>query len=108
MARGALVSTVCRRVAVIEIGNKSFSYKKIKDLNERAMKKFKVTEEEAGYLVFSDSTSNHAYNPSENNINIITGKNEVSDIAQISDQLNISVLSAVVTKYYVFYPKNLL
>ncbi len=96
-----------RRLFKIEIGNKAFSYKKIKDLNERAMKKFKVTEEEAGYLVFSDSTSNHAYNPKEDNINIMLGKNEVIDIAQASDQLNISVLSVPVTKYYVFYPKSL-
>lgn len=96
-----------RRLFKIEIGNKAFSYKKIKDLNERAMKKFKVSEEEAGYLVFSDSTSNHAYNPTESRINIMLGKNEVIDIAQASDQLNISVLSVPVTKYYVFYPKGL-
>lgn len=96
-----------RRLFKIEISNKAFTYKKIKDLNERAMKKFKVTEEEASYLVFSDSTSNHAYNPKEDNINIMVGKNEVIDIAQASDQLNISVLSVPVTKYYVFYPKNL-
>jgi len=96
-----------RKLFKIEIGNKAFSYKKIKDLNERAMKKFKVSEEEAGYLVFSDSTSNHAYNTTENRINIMLGKNEVIDIAQASDQLNISVLSVPVTKYYVFYPKTL-
>lgn len=97
-----------RKLFKIEISNKAFSYKKIKELNERAMKKFKVSEEEVGYLVFSDSTSNHAYNPSEDRINIMFGKNEVVDIAQASDQLNISVLSVPVTKYYVFYPKNLL
>lgn len=96
-----------RKLFKIEIGNKAFSYKKIKDLNEYAMKKFKVNEEEAGYLVFSDSTSNHAYNTTENRINIMLGKNEVIDIAQASDQLNISVLSVPVTKYYVFYPKTL-
>lgn len=97
-----------RKLFKIEIGNKAFSYQKIKDLNERAMKKFRINEGDATYLVFSDSTSNYAYNPSENRINIISGKNEVVDIAQASDQLNISVLSVPVTKYYVFYPKTLL
>jgi hypothetical protein len=38
----------------------------------------------------------------------MAGKNEVMDIAEASDQLNISVLSVPVTKFYVFYPKNLL
>lgn len=107
-----VLSTLCsaildRKLFKIEIGNKAFSYKKIKQLNERAMKKYKLNEEDAGYLVFSDSTSNYAYNPTENRINILTNSNEVIDIAQASDQLNISVLSVPVTKYYVFYPKNL-
>ncbi len=97
-----------RKLFKIEIGSKAFSYQKIKDLNERAMKKFKINEEDATYLVFSDSTSNNAYSPGENRINIMSGKNEVVDIAQASDQLNISVLSVPVTKYYVFYPKTLL
>jgi HD superfamily phosphohydrolase len=97
-----------RKLFKIEIGNKAFSYKKIKQLNELAMKKYKLNEADAGFLVFSDSTSNHAYNPNENRINILTNQNEVIDIAQASDQLNISVLSVPVTKYYVFYPKALL
>ncbi len=97
-----------RKLFKIEIGNRAFPYKKIKDLNERAMKKYKLSEEEAGYLVFSDSTSNYAYNPTEDKINVLVNKTEVVDIAQASDQLNISVLSVPVTKYYVFYPKALL
>jgi HD superfamily phosphohydrolase len=96
-----------RKLFKIEIGNTPFSKTRIKGLNEQAMKKFKLTEEEAAYLVFSDSTSNYAYNPSENRINILTNKGEVIDIAKASDQLNISMLSVAVTKYYVFYPKNL-
>ncbi len=101
------VAILERRLFKIEISNKAFGYKKIRELNKQAMKKFKLSEKEAGYLVFSDSTSNHAYNTSENRINITVGKNEVVDIAQASDQLNISVLSVPVTKYYVFYPKGL-
>ncbi len=96
-----------RKLFKIEISNKAFPYTKVRKLNQEAMKKFKLSEEEVSYLVFSDATSNHAYNPNENRINIMKGKNEVVDIAQASDQLNISVLSVPVTKYYVFYPKVL-
>ena len=71
------------------------------------MKKLKLTEEEAGYLVFSDSTSNYAYNPGADHINILTNTGQITDIAKASDQLNIAVLSVAVTKYYVFYPKSL-
>ena len=96
-----------RKLFKIEIADKPFSTNRIKDLNKAAMKKFKLTEEEAAFLVFSDSTSNYAYNPNENRINILTNKGEIIDIAKASDQLNISMLSVAVTKYYVFYPKSL-
>lgn len=94
-----------RKLFKIEISNRAFSYGKIRNLNKAAMQHFKLNEEEAGYLVFSDSTSNYAYNPKENRINILMNTGEITDIALASDQLNISVLSVPVTKYYVFYPK---
>jgi HD superfamily phosphohydrolase len=96
-----------RKLFKIEIQSKPFSDARIYELNQHAMKKFKLSKEEASYLVFSDSTSNYAYNPSENRINILTNHGELIDIAKASDQLNIAVLSVAVTKYYVFYPKSL-
>ena len=96
-----------RKLFKIEIADQPFSPARIASLNQKAMKKFKLNEAEAGYLVFSDSTSNYAYNPSENRINILTNNGQVIDIAKASDQLNIAVLSVAVTKYYVFYPKGL-
>jgi hypothetical protein len=57
--------------------------------------------------VLADSTSNHAYHPTENRINILMNDGEVVDITQASDQLNISVLSVPVVKHYLCYPKNL-
>lgn len=96
-----------RRLFKTETENTSISQSKIDALTNRAMAKFKISQQEAAYLVFSDTTSNHAYNPAEDNINIISGKNKLVDIAQASDQLNISMLSVPVTKYYLFYPKNL-
>ncbi|MCS6933839.1 MAG: HD domain-containing protein [Chitinophagales bacterium] len=96
-----------RKLFKIEISNRAFSYAKIRKLNQAAMKKYQITEAESAYLVFSDATVNHAYNPNENRINILMNNGEVIDIALASDQLNISVLSVPVTKYYVFYPKRL-
>jgi len=96
-----------RKLFKIEIANGPFSKAKIEALHQKAMKKFKLSEQDAGYVVFSDSTSNYAYNPVENRINILTNQGQITDIAKASDQLNISVLSVAVTKYYVFYPKGL-
>jgi hypothetical protein len=96
-----------RKLFKIEISNEEFPPEKIQQLKHKAQKKFKLSAADADYLVFSDSTSNYAYNPTENRINILTNKGQLIDIAQASDQLNISVLSVPVTKYYVFYPKGL-
>jgi hypothetical protein len=108
-----VLKTLCeaildRKLFKIEISNDPFPEERLKSLNQNAVKKLKLSEEEVAYLVFSDSTSNYAYNPAENHINILTNTGEVIDIAKASDQLNIAVLSVAVTKYYVFYPKSLL
>lgn len=96
-----------RKLFKIEISAQPFSDARLAALRKDAMKNFHLSEEEAGYLVFSDATSNYAYNPNENRINILMNNGEIMDIAQASDQLNISALSVPVTKHYVFYPKNM-
>ncbi len=100
-------SILNRKLFKIEISNKAFSDTKIRGLHKKAMEKYKLSEVEAAYLVFSDSTSNYAYNPKESKIHILSNQGELQDIATASDQLNISVLSVPVVKYYVFYPKDL-
>ena len=96
-----------RKLFKIEISGKPFSESRLTALRKIAMKHYKLTEEEAQYLVFSDATSNYAYNPNENRINILMNSGEIMDIANASDQLNITALSVPVTKHYVFYPKNM-
>lgn len=96
-----------RRLFRIEISNREISKKQVTALINRAVEKFKITGEEAQFLVSSDSTSNHAYNPTGSRINILTKTGTVVDIANVEDQLNISALSVPVVKYYVFYPKSL-
>jgi HD superfamily phosphohydrolase len=96
-----------RRLFKTETSKAEFDAKEIEALTKRAMATFKISKQEAAYLVFSDTTSNHAYNPDEDSIKIIIGKNKLVDITKASDQLNISVLSEPVTKHYLFYPKNL-
>lgn len=96
-----------RKLFKIEISGKPFSETRLTALRKTAMKHYELTEEEAQYLVFSDATSNYAYNPNENRINILMNSGEIMDIANASDQLNITALSVPVTKHYVFYPKNM-
>jgi HD superfamily phosphohydrolase len=73
-----------------------------------AMKKFpSIAAEDYESLIISESTSNHAYNPTAESIKILFKNGIVNDVSEASDQLNISVLKKPVTKYYLCYPKEL-
>ena len=61
----------------------------------------------ADYLVFEDCISNNAYTANKSNINILYKDGSLKDIAEASDQLNISALSKkVVTKHFSVIQKN--
>lgn len=66
-----------------------------------------LTVDEAKYFVFTESTSNHAYSSKANKIKVQYKDGTLRDVASASDQLNISVLSQPVVKYYLCHPKEL-
>ncbi|MFM7901257.1 MAG: phosphohydrolase, partial [Bacteroidota bacterium] len=55
-------------------------------------------------LVLSGKVWNSAYKVNENNINILFKDGRLTDIAEASDNLNISSLSSTVTKYFLASP----
>ena len=65
-----------------------------------------ITKEEASYFVYSESVMNKAYSPEGFTIKVLFRNGEVKDIADASDQYNISTLAKPVTKYFLCYPKN--
>lgn len=98
---------VDRRLFKIEITDTPPSVEKVNRLQHAMARKKDISFEEAGYLVFTESTGNHAYNPNAGRIGILNKNGKVVDIAEASDQLNIMVLSKPVIKYYLCYPKNM-
>lgn len=108
-----ILSILCRklierRLLKIEMRNEPFSSGRV----ERIMKEVKAkyglqSMKETEYFVFASSTSNYAYDPGKSSINILYKDGSLKDIAKASDQLNISVLSAPVIKYYLCYPKEI-
>jgi len=100
-------SLIDRSLYKIELQNTKFSASYIKTLQEKIMKKYKVSKKETEYFVFSNSVINSAYNSSEIKINILYNDGKLLDVAKASDQLNIKMLSKKVTKYFLCFPKNL-
>lgn len=111
-AEDKTLATLCqylvnRKLLNIEITNEAPPPEHIKKLTELSANYLNISFEDAQNFVFSDRTSNSAYNPDEGKIEILFKDGSLSDVAEASDQLNISVLSKAVTKFYLCYPKGL-
>jgi hypothetical protein len=96
---------VNRRLFKIEISKKPFSREIIESKKQDLINISGFAEEEVDYLVFSDVLVNKAYNQSRQNINILMKSGEIVDLAQASDNLNISALAQPVEKYFLCYPE---
>ena len=62
---------------------------------------------DASFMLLQGVSSNHAYHPKKPAINILFKDGTLKDISEASDQLNISVLSQPVVKYFICYPKEI-
>lgn len=62
---------------------------------------------DASFMLLQGVSSNHAYHPKKPAINILYKDGTLKDISVASDQLNISVLSQPVVRYFICYPKGL-
>lgn len=97
-----------RKLFKIEVQNSNFDPNQIKQLQLSAQKHYELKNlDDAGFFVFSESISNHAYTNFDDRIQILFKDGKLQDIAEASDMLNISVLSKVVKKYFLCYPKEI-
>ena len=96
-----------RRLFKIKISKKPISEQKIVALKEKICDHFNVCNEDVKYFMIADTISNSAYNKdSSEKINVLFKNNKISEIADASD-INLSVLSDTVRKYFICYPKEL-
>ncbi|HEY9113288.1 MAG TPA: HD domain-containing protein [Bacteroidales bacterium] len=100
-------SIINRRLYKIDIRNDAFQENEILKIQEKVRKKYRLKVDEIDYFAFYGQTSNNAYKQGPDQINILFKDGTVKDIADAADNLNISMLSAPVTKYFLCYPKDL-
>ncbi|MCF6170480.1 MAG: HD domain-containing protein [Bacteroidales bacterium] len=99
-------SLVNRRLFRIELQNTPFEPDYLKKLSAKIQQQFSLTDQELDYFVFHNETSNCTYQSGHDNINILFKDGSIVDITEASDELNISLLSKPVTKYFLCYPKG--
>ena len=67
---------------------------------------YNLSDEDASYFVFKGELKNKAYDRQHQTINILRKNGKITDVAKLSDHLNLNALSKTVTKYYMCYPKE--
>jgi len=107
-----ILSTLCsnlvnRKLYKVIIQNEPFDEKHVNGLKNKIKRKYKLSNDEADYFVFSHDVSNDAYRPDKIRINILFKDGKISDIAEASDQTYIAALQKTVKKYFLCYPKEI-
>lgn len=107
-----VLSMLCQRLVErnlfrVALSNDPIPPEQVSVWRRQAQQQWGLTAAEAHYFVFTESTSNHAYSSKANKIKIQYKDGTLRDVASASDQLNISVLSQPVVKYYLCHPKDL-
>lgn len=96
-----------RNLFKIEIQDKPFEPGRIDTLKEMASKTMGLKNDELNYFVFTNHISKNAYSALDDKIQILFKDDLIKDVAEASDMLNTSVLSKMVHKYFLCYPKEL-
>jgi len=97
---------VNRNLFRCEVQLEPFEYFYIEEIREKIVSKYELKEEYLKYFFYTDTTSNYAYNLDSDKINIRLKNGKILDVVEASDQLDISILSKIVTKHYICYPKD--
>ena len=98
---------VNRRLSHIEIQAAPFETDYVEALRRKTGEYYGLGGEQTPWFVFTGEVANSAYDPQFDRINIIGKDGSTSDITEVSDQLNIDVLSRTVKKYFLCCPKNI-
>ncbi len=97
---------VNRHLFRCEIQSEPFDYFYIEKLKSKIQEKYKVQDDELEYFIYTDTTSNYAYNLESEQINLVTKSGRILDIMDASDQFDRNTFSKIVTKHFICYPKD--
>lgn len=96
-----------RKLYRVEISTEPYKQTLIDKYKKKTIKELQIPEEDVQHFVFTEEIQNNAYNPLKDSIKILYKNGGIKDIAEASDQLNISSLSSPVKKYFLCYPKSI-
>ncbi len=96
-----------RNLFKIDIQKTDFSSDYILQIRSKVQKCIGCSKHALDFLVLKGNISNYAYSAREQHINIQHKDGSLNDISDVSDMLNLEVLSKKVKKFYLCYPKGI-
>jgi HD superfamily phosphohydrolase len=89
-----------RKLLKVKFQVEPFDPMLVADLKEQVEKDLNISEEDAGYFVFTGEASNTTYNPFDEHIKVLFKDGTVKDISKVDNALIHQQLSTPVKKYY--------
>ncbi len=100
-------SFVNRHLPKTELQDIPFSNERLEELRSRWAKIKGISIKESNYYIFNGTVSNNTYSKNDEKIEILSKSGKVVDITEVSDILDINIMSKVVRKHFLCYPKQL-
>ena len=104
-----ILSVLCsgivnRRLLKIKYSGTIIDDNLFKEKTELAIQYFKISKEEAGYLVFTGETGNKTYSNQDEHINILFKDGKIKDISEVDNALINQTLFGTAKKFYICFP----
>lgn len=100
-------SLVNRHIPAVKVSDHPFAAETIETFRTQAQLLYNIDPVESEFFVNTGILKNHAYDFNDQEIRVLFKNGEVKDISEASDQLDRHFLEKQVTKYYIYYPKEL-
>ena len=98
---------VNRRLSAVRVAGTPFEPDMVDNLRTQAMQLYGIDRHESEYFVGTGTLHNHAYDYNDQEIRVLFKDGSCRDIGDASDQLDRHFLEKQVTKYYIYFPKEL-
>ena len=97
-----------RHLSAIRVSAKPFGPEVLDTFRTQAQLLYGIEPHESEYFVGTGILRNHAYDYNDQEIKVLFKDGSCRDIGDASDQLDRHFLEKQVTKYYIYYPKELI
>ena len=98
---------VNRRISAIRVSDKPYDSEMIESLRKQTQQLYGINQQESACFVNTGILRNHAYDYNDQEIRVLFKDGTCRDIGDASDQLDRHFLEKQVTKYYIYFPKEL-